>query len=285
MCGFKSRRAGYNTNTELVKQVQQVQLHVVKVRWLFNLAMSAFFPSLCYKCSLTSSGWQPKTPQKSAAVYENPDWLEVAEDADVGELLAVSVRVQGQKKRPFESQEAPHTGEVEAPRVSGSCGAEKSRVMNTCSRKSIIWVKKRIWAFNNARLSLILYYTDNELWTWRERITLLLCDGESQEGDEGDDGQHWEEHADGDEELEAFEPGAPVILQVHDVRDKSPERQHSCQRQTHTHTHSSSVFLKHHRGFIQITGASYPRHNFLTPEEISSNSLFHMNNSTKPQSI
>lgn len=29
---IKSRRAGYNTNTELVKQVQQVQLHVLKVR-------------------------------------------------------------------------------------------------------------------------------------------------------------------------------------------------------------------------------------------------------------
>lgn len=55
----KSRRTGYNTNTELVKQVQHVQLHVVKVRWLFNLAMSAF-PPLCYKSSLTSSCWQPK---------------------------------------------------------------------------------------------------------------------------------------------------------------------------------------------------------------------------------
>lgn len=91
----------------------------------------------------------------------------------------------------------------------------------------------------------------------REMITLLLCDGESQEGDEGDDGQHREEHADGDEELEAFEPGAPEVLQVHDVCDKSPERQHSCQRQTHTFSSSVSQRLYPNNWSI-ISPAQFP---------------------------
>lgn len=93
MCGFKSRRAGYNTNTELVKQVQQVQLHVVKKSDDFLISPCLLFPSLCYKRSLTSSGWQPKTPQSPRQSLKTQTDLEVAEDADVGELLAVSVRV------------------------------------------------------------------------------------------------------------------------------------------------------------------------------------------------
>lgn len=65
-------------------------------------------------------------------------------------------------------------------------------------------------------------------------FTLLLCDGESQEGDEGGHCQSAEEDADGDEELEAFEPSAPVVLHVHDVCDESPECQNSCgKRNTH----------------------------------------------------
>lgn len=66
----------------------------------------------------------------------------------------------------------------------------------------------------------------------RERITLLLCDGKSQEGDEGGDSQNWEDQGNSDEELEAFEPGAPVVLYVHDVRDKGPECQNTCQSET-----------------------------------------------------
>lgn len=62
----------------------------------------------------------------------------------------------------------------------------------------------------------------------KNRITLLPCDGKSEEDDEGSHCQSWEEHANGDEELEAFEPGAPVVLHVHDVRDKRPERQNPC---------------------------------------------------------
>lgn len=65
----------------------------------------------------------------------------------------------------------------------------------------------------------------------RNKITLLLCDGKSEEGDEGSHCQSGEEHANRDEELEAFEPGAPVVLEVHDVRDKGPECQNPCRRQ------------------------------------------------------
>lgn len=43
-------------------------------------------------------------------------------------------------------------------------------------------------------------------------FTLLLYDGESKESEEGDDSQDWEEHANANEEPEAFEPGAPVVL-------------------------------------------------------------------------
>lgn len=65
----------------------------------------------------------------------------------------------------------------------------------------------------------------------RNKITLLPCDGKSEEGDEGSHCQSGEEHANRDEELEAFEPGAPVVLEVHDVRDKGPECQNPCRRQ------------------------------------------------------
>lgn len=65
----------------------------------------------------------------------------------------------------------------------------------------------------------------------RNKITLLLCDGKSEEGDESSHRQSWEEDANRDKELEAFEPGAPVVLEVHDVRDKSPESQNPCRRQ------------------------------------------------------
>lgn len=64
-----------------------------------------------------------------------------------------------------------------------------------------------------------------------EALTLLLCDGQRQEGDKGCHGEDTEEQADADKELEAFEPCAPVVLKVHDVCDQSPERQHACQTQ------------------------------------------------------
>lgn len=59
---IKSRTTDEDTNTELVKQVKQVQLLMVKARWLLNLAKSAL-PPLCYKSSLTSSCWLPITSQ------------------------------------------------------------------------------------------------------------------------------------------------------------------------------------------------------------------------------
>ncbi|TNN54138.1 hypothetical protein EYF80_035646 [Liparis tanakae] len=71
------------------------------------------------------------------------------------------------------------------------------------------------------------------------RLTLGNLDGagadstdhitqQSEEGDEGSHRQDGEQHAHSDEELEAFEPSAPEVLQVHDVCDERPERQHSC---------------------------------------------------------
>lgn len=38
----------------------------------------------------------------------------------------------------------------------------------------------------------------------KSRITLLVCNGKSEEGYEGGHCQSWEEHADDDEELQAF---------------------------------------------------------------------------------
>lgn len=64
---IKSRRTGYITNTELVKQVQ---LHVEKVRWLCILAKSAF-PPLCYECSFTGSFWEPGTSQSPSQFIES----------------------------------------------------------------------------------------------------------------------------------------------------------------------------------------------------------------------
>lgn len=86
------------------------------------------------------------------------------------------MRVESQEEGPFEGEEAPHTGQVQA-----------------------FGVGRR----------------------------LLVCDGESQEGDEGGHSHDREEHTDSDEELEAFEPRAPEVLQVHDVSDEGPERQNS----------------------------------------------------------
>lgn len=71
-----------------------------------NLTMPAFL--LCYHCFFVSSS-SAKGLSGSIIFYKV---LEITEDADVGKLLAISIRVQGQEEGPFESQEAPHTGEI-----------------------------------------------------------------------------------------------------------------------------------------------------------------------------
>lgn len=62
---------------------------------------------------------------------------------------------------------------------------------------------------------------------------MFLFDGKSEEGDESGNCQSREQDSYCDEELEAFEPSAPVVLQVHDVRDERPEGQNSCVEETH----------------------------------------------------
>ena len=69
-------------------------------------------------------------------------------------------------------------------------------------------------------------YKKYALW-----ITLLLRDGDGQESDECHDGQQAEDNTDEDEELEPLEPGAPVVLEIHDVCHKRPQGQDSwCQK-------------------------------------------------------
>lgn len=46
---------------------------------------------------------------------------EVTEDADVCKLLAVAVRGQGEEKRPLQTHDAPHGGQVQTLRVRESC--------------------------------------------------------------------------------------------------------------------------------------------------------------------
>lgn len=60
-----------------------------------------------------------------------------------------------------------------------------------------------------------------------EQLTLLVSNGNRQEGDEGYDRQQREENPDEEEELEALQPGPPVVLQVHDVGDQGPKCQHT----------------------------------------------------------
>lgn len=56
---------------------------------------------------------------------------------------------------------------------------------------------------------------------------LFACDGHTEEGDKGNNGQQGEENPDEEEELEALQPGSPVVLQVHDMRDKGPESEYT----------------------------------------------------------
>lgn len=60
----------------------------------------------------------------------------------------------------------------------------------------------------------------------KEELTFFVGDGNGQEGNEGHNCQQREEHADEEEELKAFQPGPPEVLQVHDVSDEGPECQH-----------------------------------------------------------
>lgn len=59
-----------------------------------------------------------------------------------------------------------------------------------------------------------------------EELTLLVVDGNRQEGDEGHNCQKWKENTNEEEEFKALQPSPPVVLQVHDVNDQGPERQH-----------------------------------------------------------
>lgn len=52
---------------------------------------------------------------------------EVTEDTDVGELFAVAVSAQGEQEGPLQAHEAPHTGQVETPRVGQGCSRERHR--------------------------------------------------------------------------------------------------------------------------------------------------------------
>lgn len=79
--------------------------------------------------------------------------------------------------------------------------------------------------------SLIIWIAGNLLikihcktGTEKTKITLLLRDGQSEEGNKGSHSQNWEEDTNNDEEFETLEPGSPVVLTVHDVCDESPER-------------------------------------------------------------
>lgn len=63
---------------------------------------------------------------QSLCSYAMP--LEVTEDADISKLFAVAVSAQGEQEGPLEAHEAPHTGQVEAPRVSQGCGRERHRL-------------------------------------------------------------------------------------------------------------------------------------------------------------
>ena len=58
-------------------------------------------------------------------------------------------------------------------------------------------------------------------------LTLILRDGDGEEGDEGGQRQHREEQPHEEEEPETLQPGLPVALEVHDVGDQSPEGQHT----------------------------------------------------------
>lgn len=60
----------------------------------------------------------------------------------------------------------------------------------------------------------------------KEELTLFAGDGNGQEGNEGHNRQRREEDAGEEEELQAFQPGPPEVLQVHDVSDEGPECQH-----------------------------------------------------------
>lgn len=61
----------------------------------------------------------------------------------------------------------------------------------------------------------------------RKRLTLLSVDGSGQESNEAYDGQQREESTDEEEELEALQPGPPVVLQVHNMSDQGPKSQHA----------------------------------------------------------
>lgn len=60
----------------------------------------------------------------------------------------------------------------------------------------------------------------------KEELTLCMDDGNWQEGTEGHKRQQREEHADTEEKPEALQPRPPEVLQVHDVSNEGPERQH-----------------------------------------------------------
>ena len=74
-------------------------------------------------------------------------------------------------------------------------------------------------------------------------LTLLLRDGDREEGDEGGQRQQGEEQSHEEEEPEPLQPGLPVALEVHDVGDQSPEGQHTYQEEGNMDLHKTIVLL------------------------------------------
>lgn len=56
---------------------------------------------------------------------------------------------------------------------------------------------------------------------------LLVVDGNRKKSDECHHSQDREETPNEEEKLEAFQPGPPVVLQVHDVGDQGPKCEHT----------------------------------------------------------
>lgn len=56
----------------------------------------------------------------------------------------------------------------------------------------------------------------------------MLGDGQCQEGTEGRDGDSREENTHEEEAAQPFEPGPPVILQVHHMSHQDPQCQDTC---------------------------------------------------------
>lgn len=143
-------------------------------------------------------------------------YLKVTEDGDVGKFFAISMRIEGQQECPLQTHEAPHTRQVQTGRICEGCRHTHTQLKRKWNFQTtvLLWVEcpEGHFLFKTFHLRLIWIkftpksykYKDFHVLQYGSLLTFLVGGGNTEEGDERYDGDHGENYACDEEELQSL---------------------------------------------------------------------------------